>query len=324
VLISAGPADQPALNIAAEHRAIRSVLRSARYRDELELHVRSAAQPGDLFEALCEDNATVLHVSTHGEDDGVALENASGVTQLFSQHALREAVATAADWLRVVVLGTCNSASTARALAKLIDCAIGVQGAIEDASVRAFSEAFYRAIAAGLAIDRAFQLGRSSARTTSAQDASRLRLFLGKGMNGSDIVLCGPSASSTNCTQTRDSDLTQPDHELLARVQARRSLEWELPERLESQLAELFPDTASVAQIIDEATRLLRRDRPHETCIHRGRVVFTSAWTAWATALSEAARISPRSLLAILLAVRRRTHNLDLIEAAIRVVLTAR
>lgn len=323
-MVTAQPADQAALRAAAEHRAIRSVLRSSRYRDEFELHLRTAAQRTDLFSVLCEDNATILHISGHGGADGIVLENHAGLSALLSSDALHEAAATAADLLRMVVLGTCESAATAHALARRLDCAIGVDGPISDDSMCAFTEEFYRATCSGLAVDRAFHAGRAAARAIGTGDAQRLRLFTRRGIRRSEVVFCGPDVQHARVVAERASTLlTNPDHELLARVKSRRNLEWELPDRLESHLAELFCDVSTVRQIVDEATRLLRRDRPEEVCIHRGRVVFTNAWTAWSTAISEAAQISPRSILALLLACRRYTTNQDVIDTAIQTVLEA-
>lgn len=217
-MVAAQPADQVALRAAAEHRAIRLVLRSSRYRDEFELHLRTAAQRTDLFDVLCEDRATILHISGHGSAGGVVLEDHAGLTALLSSDALHEAAATAADLLRLVVLGTCESAATARALAQVLDCAIGVDGAIRDDSMCAFTEEFYRAMASGLAVDRAFHAGRAAARAVCADDAPRLRLFTRRGVRRSQLAFCGPDVQHARGIAARAGALlATPEHELLAR-----------------------------------------------------------------------------------------------------------
>lgn len=326
VLMAASPSDQDALHIASEHRAIRSILRGAMYRDDFDVLIRGATQAADLFEVLCEDHAAILHFSGHGEAEGLALEDASGQTRVFPADALRDAVAAAPGVLRLVVLGACGTAPVARALAKVVDCAIGVDATILDTSIRAFTEAFYRAMFSGLSVALAFDQGRAAARAVHAADARRIRMFSRSDIDRSALVFGGAAARRPRRIPTPRARPAAAggDDALLARVKSRRNLEWELPDRLEWQLAELFPETATVGQIVDEATRLLRRSRPDETCIHRGRVVFTNAWTAWSTLLSEAARISPRSLLAVLLAARRRTQTATTIDTAIQTVLEAK
>src|ERR1044071_835155 len=217
-LLTANPDDRDGLKTAMEHRAIRAVLRSSRYRDEFELRVRSAARPSDLLEALCEDRAAILHFSGHGAGDGIALEDSAGLTTVFPADALREAIATAGA-LRVVVLAACSSAEAAAALVDTVDCAIGVEGAITDAGMHAFAEAFYRAIFAGLTVANAFRQGQAAATAASPPAGERLRLHQ-RAASSANLAFCGIAARRLRRrtqTRARPTSVTG-DAALLARV----------------------------------------------------------------------------------------------------------
>lgn len=55
-------------------------------------------------------------------------------------------IRTAAPSVRIVVLNACFGDALADALLGVVDCVVGMRGAVDDEAARAFAVAFYRAL----------------------------------------------------------------------------------------------------------------------------------------------------------------------------------
>jgi predicted transcriptional regulator len=64
-----------------------------------------------------------------------------------------------ASQVNCVVLNACYSETQANAIAKHIDCVIGMNQAIGDRAAIAFAIGFYQALGAGLTVEEAYKLG---------------------------------------------------------------------------------------------------------------------------------------------------------------------
>ena len=104
-----------------------------------------AASPDDLLEALDESPANVLHFMGHSEREGIVLAGEQNEAILIRTAALVMALEAAGERIKLVVLNSCKSMETARVLAGVCGCAIGMKQRIRDPAAWTFSRTFYRA-----------------------------------------------------------------------------------------------------------------------------------------------------------------------------------
>jgi hypothetical protein len=164
LFLAANPTSTDPLRLDRELRIIREAIERSRHRAQLELEVRTAATVHDLRRALLERHYDVVHVSGHGEQDGLLLEDERGeefqvsgpaLAGLFARYAAPE------GRLRCVLLNTCWSLATGKAISMGVPVTIAMDGPISDAGALEFSRGFYDALGAGLGFAEAYREGRS-------------------------------------------------------------------------------------------------------------------------------------------------------------------
>ncbi len=160
LFLAANPMSTVRLRLDEEVRAIDQVLRRANFRAQFDLREHWAVRAADLQELLLRHRPHIVHFSGHGSPTGeLFLQDDQGEAQAVPVEALTQLFAILSDAVRCVVLNACYSASQAAAIADHIDCVIGVPDAIGDAAARAFTAAFYQALAYGRDVATAFDLG---------------------------------------------------------------------------------------------------------------------------------------------------------------------
>ncbi|MCH9684139.1 MAG: SIR2 family protein [Deltaproteobacteria bacterium] len=166
LLIAANPAGTDPLRLDRELRIIREAIERSRHRTRLRLEVRPAATVHDLRRALLEGQFDVVHISGHGEEQGLVLEDDAGnsvpvarlaVARLFARYA------APAGPLRCVVLNACWSRLTGEQPAMNVPFTVAMDGPVSDQGAQEFSRGFYDALGAGMDYDRAYEEGCSSA-----------------------------------------------------------------------------------------------------------------------------------------------------------------
>lgn len=163
LFLAANPSDTDPLRIDRELRVIREAIERSRYRGALELDIRTAATVHDLRRALLEKDYAIIHVSGHGESDGLLLEDDRGhsvevpkqaLAKLFARHASK-------GTLRCVLLNACWSSELGSLPEMTVPFAIGMDGPISDIGALEFSRGFYDAIGAGEDVAAAYEEGMS-------------------------------------------------------------------------------------------------------------------------------------------------------------------
>lgn len=166
LFLAANPTGTSRLCLAEECAAIERELRAANH--GFELQSRWAVTIDELMYHLNALRPTVIHFSGHGgsgspvatgppsrdvvaaedADDraGIYLQDATGAPQLVTAGALTSLIESAAPATRIVVLNACYSDAHAEALCRVVDCVVGMAGAIADDTALAFSTSFYRAL----------------------------------------------------------------------------------------------------------------------------------------------------------------------------------
>lgn len=165
LFLAANPAGTDPLRLDRELRVIREAIERSRHRDALHLEIRPAATVHDLRRALLESQYDVVHVSGHGEEEGLLLEDEQGeciqiprqaVARLFARYAPPRGS------LRCVVLNACWSRATGEEASMQVPFTVAMDGPISDRGALEFSRGFYDALGAGLDYEVAYEEGCSS------------------------------------------------------------------------------------------------------------------------------------------------------------------
>jgi len=101
-------------------------------------------------------------------------------------------VQSAANSARLIVLNACYSDRQANALCKVVDCVVGMAGAIDDNTACAFAVSFYRALGNRRSVDNAVQqaIAALAAKKLRGEDLPRCRTRAG--VDASKIILAKP------------------------------------------------------------------------------------------------------------------------------------
>jgi hypothetical protein len=170
LFLAANPRDTSPLAIDQECAAIERELSMTAFRDDFELRSKWAVNVDELARHLLELAPTIIHFSGHGTgsepargtssaahrnvivDDpgagcgGIYLHGEPAGSQLVTARALAMMINSATDSARVVVLNACYSEAQADELCTVVDCVVGMTGAIGDDAARSFAVGLYRAL----------------------------------------------------------------------------------------------------------------------------------------------------------------------------------
>lgn len=173
------------LALDEEIRDIDARLRRSRYRDQIVLRSRWAVQPGDLLEALNDDQPSVVHFSGHGNSGMIFLHDGTPISPSVSQRLF----AVSSEHIRVVTLSACYSREHGVAISQVVDTVVCMADRIDDESARLFASAFYGALGYGLSVKRAFEQGRVSLALHASVYAEVPRLIVRGGVNPDEVFL---------------------------------------------------------------------------------------------------------------------------------------
>ena len=169
LFLAANPGETTRLALDEECAAIERELRMTRGRDDFDFRSKWAVSVDEVMRDLNELQPTVIHFSGHGGSAGVdghderrqprpprasagvrvpgiLLQDEQRQPQHVSARALTQMIGSAAPSARLVVLNACFSDAVAEALRAVVDCVVGMRGAIGQAAARSFAVGFYRAL----------------------------------------------------------------------------------------------------------------------------------------------------------------------------------
>lgn len=160
LFLAAIPSDTTRLRLGDEIRAIDEKLRQTEFRDKFEILQHWAVRITDLQSCFLRHKPTIVHFSGHGsEASEIILEDEYGNSKPVSKSALSKLFSIFKDSIRCVVFNACYSEQQAPAIAKHIDCVIGMSKAISNFAAISFSASFYQALGYGKDVETAFELG---------------------------------------------------------------------------------------------------------------------------------------------------------------------
>ena len=158
LFLGANPEGAPALRLDQELRDVDLALRQAEFRDRFDLRQQHAVRPSDLQAALLRHRPRIVHFSGHGMVDGLCLEDESGQVRKVQGSVVARILGAFRKEIRCVVLNACYSRDQAEAIARDVDCVVGMSAAVGDRAAIRFSAAFYQALAFGSSVATAFDL----------------------------------------------------------------------------------------------------------------------------------------------------------------------
>jgi len=160
LFLAANPKNSTVLRLDEEVQEISDALQRSKKRDKFQLEKEATVTPTDMRRAVLDYNPQIVHFSGHGAgEDGLALEDETGLIKLVSVQALAALFEVFMDQIECVVLNACYSEVQANAIVRHIPYVIGMNKAVGDNAAREFAVGFYDALGAGKSIEFAYKLG---------------------------------------------------------------------------------------------------------------------------------------------------------------------
>lgn len=160
LFLAANPKNSTPLRLGKEVQEIGDALQRSTKREKFQLEQEWAVTHTDMRRAILDYNPQIVHFSGHGAgEDGLALEDETGLIKLVSVQALAALFEIFMDQVECVVLNACYSEVQAKAIARHIPYVIGMNKAVGDNAAREFAVGFYDALGAGKSIEFAYKLG---------------------------------------------------------------------------------------------------------------------------------------------------------------------
>jgi CHAT domain len=181
LFLAAHPSEVSRIALDEECAAIERELRMTTGRNAFDLRSKWAVSVDEMLRHLNELQPTVIHFSGHGGSSadvyflndqrqpvptprdlgvvpnaGIQLQDEWRQSQHVSARALSQMIGSAAPSTRLLVLNACFSEGVAQSLCGVVDCVVGMRGAIGDDAARAFSVSFYRALGYRRSVGNAF------------------------------------------------------------------------------------------------------------------------------------------------------------------------
>jgi TPR repeat protein len=178
------------LELAEELREILRHVKQATYGHRLLFEAHGAARADDLMDLLERTDAQVVHFSGHGGQRGLVVVGRDGCSpHPVDAAALRRMFRTYEGSVRLVVLSACSSDEEARAIADVVGCAIGTPSKISDVAAITFNSRFYRAIANGRSVRRAFDEACMALQVYRVPRSEYPEIFVREGVDPGSLFL---------------------------------------------------------------------------------------------------------------------------------------
>lgn len=198
LFLAANPKNSERLAIDEEAREIKEKISLSRRRDKIEIQTSWAIRPNDLQQELLETEPNIVHFSGHGGGrNGIVLHSGSpNKKSLVSSEALSDLFKVLKDNIRIVVLNACYSEEQAKAIVKEIDFVVGMADSIGDDAARVFAAAFYRGLAFGKSVQKAFDLGLNELKIMNLKDDQDIPVLLVRDSVDASAEIIVPDSSS--------------------------------------------------------------------------------------------------------------------------------
>lgn len=176
------PLNASPLRLGTEEKQIKEALRAITDRDKIHIDTIPAVELKDFSNAFNRYRPNILHISSHGDQEHIALENEKGQAMIVDGDILINIVKIAGKQLKIVVLNACESSKMAASLTDVVDIAIGMNVSIGDDAARAFAVQLYSSIGENIPIGLAFEQARFAISANGISEADTPVLHYKKGI----------------------------------------------------------------------------------------------------------------------------------------------
>jgi len=190
--LSANPIRSSPLRIDVEVARVQDEIRGSRFRDNIDVQYRPAANLKSLVQGLNDLTPEILHFSGHGNSVGVAGDNrkvSKPAAQLISYSVLAQALAAVDDPPKIVVLNSCESSSAMKLILSKVDILVAMRSPITDIAASVFAPQFYAAIASGQSVKSAFEQGRLAVKVASISEKDTPVMHVRSGIHAAKMKL---------------------------------------------------------------------------------------------------------------------------------------
>jgi hypothetical protein len=180
------------LRVDAEVRQVQQAVRGSKFRDNIDVLYRPAADLDSLVEGLNDRTPTIVHFSGHGNESGIGTDDAKSLRpagKLVTFDLLAKAIAATDTPPQVILLNSCKSAGARKSFFPPAKAIIVMGDSIGDPAATAFAAKFYAAIAAGQSLHSAFAQGKVAVEAVSINEADTPQLVLAENVNPKKIIL---------------------------------------------------------------------------------------------------------------------------------------
>lgn len=189
--LSASPDNTKPLRVDAEIRAVQESVRGSKFRDNITVEYRPAANLQSLINGLNDHRPQIVHFSGHGDEDAIATDVgnvARPAHKDLSFELLAKALTATDSPPDIVVLNSCNSSGAQNALVPPAKILISMKESVSDVAASAFAVQFYAAIASGQSVKAAFDQGLVAVETVSISEFHTPELYT-SGTNPASMIL---------------------------------------------------------------------------------------------------------------------------------------
>ncbi|WP_138989351.1 CHAT domain-containing protein [Larkinella sp. C7] len=177
LFLASDPVNNARLRLQEEYREINEVLLKGRLRNKFILDSRNAVRAGDITQAIHDFSPDIIHFSGHGSTTGIQVEDQFGNSKLIKKNELTNLFKLLSSKVSCVILNSCYSKDQADAIAMYIPFVIGIEDAISDQVAISFTVGFYKALAGGNTIPKAFEFGKVEIGLQLGKDTDGIVLF---------------------------------------------------------------------------------------------------------------------------------------------------
>ena len=177
------PLNVSPLRLGTEEKQIKEALRAITDRDKIHIDTIPAVELKDFSNAFNRYRPNILHISSHGNQDHIALENEKGQAITVDGDMLINIVKLAGKQLKIVVLNACESSKMAASLTDVVDVTIGMNMSIGDNAARAFAVQLYSSIGENIPIGLAFEQAKFAISANGISEADTPVLHYRKGIH---------------------------------------------------------------------------------------------------------------------------------------------
>jgi len=174
LFFGANPRDTQRLRVDEEIREIQQTINQGKERDSIRVETQLAVRSRDITQALIDFHPHFVHFAGHGggEEGSFAGEDDFGYAHIIPVGGLVQAFKAVGRSVCCVMVNACETERLAQALAAVVPYVIGMRLPVGDRSAIHFSIGFYQALAAGMPVETAFDVGLAQLMMTpEGQDA---------------------------------------------------------------------------------------------------------------------------------------------------------